>query len=70
MSYTTTDYKTKKALKGAIKIGEVVRCYNPGIGPNLSNYTGTIYLEGPHYPKPHTWYAKAELKNGVIVKVT
>jgi len=30
---------------------------------------GTVYLEGPHYPKPHTWYAEAELKDGVIVKV-
>ena len=27
------------------------------------------YLEGPHYPAAHTWYAEAELINGVIVKV-
>jgi hypothetical protein len=46
-----------------------VRCYQPGLGPDLSNYTGKITLEGPHYPKPHTWYAEAELKDGVVIKV-
>jgi hypothetical protein len=30
---------------------------------------GTVTLEGPHYPEPHRWYAQAELKEGVIVKV-
>ena len=27
------------------------------------------YLEGPHYPEPHKWYAEVEMKDGVIVKV-
>jgi hypothetical protein len=30
---------------------------------------GRVYLEGPHYPEPHRWYAQAELKDGVVVKV-
>jgi hypothetical protein len=30
---------------------------------------GTETVEGPHYPKPHTWYAKVTMKNGVVVKV-
>ena len=30
---------------------------------------GRVYLEGPHYPEPHRWYASAELKNGEVVKV-
>lgn len=80
MAYTVINFKTKKALKEAVasyindpkgegwsKIG--IRCYNPGLGPDLSNFTGKIYLEGPHYPKPHSWYAEAELVNGVVVKV-
>ncbi len=75
MSYTVTNFKTKKALKEAVAacnaFPEVakVKCFNPGLGPDLSNYTGTVYLEGPHYPKPHSWYAQAELVNGVVVKV-
>lgn len=72
MAYTYTNYKTKKALKDAVASGEVVQCYQPGglgLGPDLTNFTGSIALEGPHYPKPHTWYASAELKEGVVVKV-
>ncbi len=81
MAYTVINFKTKKALKEAVKIynefdnsnvdaaNYSVRCYQPGLGPDLSNYTGKVCLEGPHYPKPHTWYAEAELKDGVVVKV-
>lgn len=30
---------------------------------------GEAFLEGPHYPRPHTWYAKVQVKDGVVVKV-
>jgi hypothetical protein len=46
-----------------------VRCFNPGLGPDLSNHTGTVYLEGPHYPQAHKWYASGEMKDGILVKV-
>jgi hypothetical protein len=69
MSYTFTNYKTKKALKDVVATGEVVQCYQPGLGPNLMNFTGKIYLEGPHYPEAHRWYAEAWMENGVVVKV-
>lgn len=80
MSYTYTNFKTKKALKEAVanyhaseddkqKLYRAVKCYNPGLGGPLDNHTGKVYLEGPHYPKPHTWYAEAWLENGVVVKV-
>jgi hypothetical protein len=76
MSYTVINFKTKKAVKEAVakhKEGSLgsysVRCYNPGLGPDLSNYTGRVSLEGPHYPQAHTWYCEAELVNGVVVKV-
>lgn len=82
MAYTVTNFKTKKQLKEAVlaylqKASKtnilyndlVVKCYQPGLGPDLSNYTGKICLEGPHYPKPHTWYAEAELRDGIVVKV-
>lgn len=75
MSYTVTNFKTKKALKEAVQEYVVgnglreIRCYNPGLGPDLSNYSGKVSLEGPHYPAAHTWYAEGELVNGVLVKV-
>lgn len=68
MAYTTTNYKTKKALKDAVAAGEQVTVYQPG-GLSEPPYNGTVYLEGPHYPKPHTWYAEATMKDGVVVKV-
>jgi hypothetical protein len=47
-----------------------VTYYQPndmGFSPLPMN--GLIYLEGPHYPKPHTWYAEATVKDGIVVKV-
>lgn len=66
--YTTTNFQTKKALKEAVANGNTVRVYNPGLGGEPPQ-NGTVYLEGPHYPQPHKWYAEAVLKDGVIVKV-
>jgi hypothetical protein len=81
MAYTVTNFKSKKELKEAVaaynagKKSEVttlqygVLCFQPGLGLDLSHYTGRVALEGPHYPKPHSWYAEAELVDGVVVKV-
>lgn len=81
MAYTNINFKTKKALKEAVtnyldnhdsvksSIGPI-RCHQPGLGPDLSNFTGKVCLEGPHYPATHTWYAEAELKDGVVIKVS
>ncbi len=71
--YANRNFKTKKALREAVASGEQVRIYQPGgiFSPpeDKPNYTGTAYLEGPHYPAPHTWYAQAELKDGIVVMV-
>ena len=71
--YTMTDFKTKKQLKEAVARGQKLRIYQPGgifIPPEARpNYTGVAYLEGPHYPASHTWYAEAQLVDGYIVKV-
>jgi hypothetical protein len=69
MAYTVKNFKKKKDLVDAVKRGEKVRCCEPGVGPDLSNYTGHVVLEGPHYPEPHMWYAGADLVDGVITKV-
>lgn len=71
--YTRKDFKTKKSLKEAIAHGDVVTVYQPndlfGNPKGSPTYTGSVVLEGPHYPKPHTWYAQARLVNGSIVEV-
>jgi hypothetical protein len=69
MSYTTINFKTKKELKLALSEGQEVRCYNPGLGGDLSNFTGVVYLEGPHYPKPHKWYASGKMEGGILKEV-
>ncbi len=69
MAYTIKNFKTKKSLREAIGKGDKVKCYQPGFGPDLSTFNGVVYLEGPHYPAPHTWYAEAVLFNGIIVKL-
>lgn len=65
--YTVTNYKTKKALKDDVAAGREVRLYAPGIGEPKAN--GTEFVEGPHYPEPHRWYAEVTMKDGVVVKV-
>ena len=74
MAYTDRNFRTKKELRQAIALwetgnGKPVTYYQPGpYGLSLPN-DGVIYLEGPHYPEPHRWYAQATVKGGVIVKV-
>lgn len=68
--YTTTNYKTKKALKEAVASGQRVEFYQPGPFGNNIPENGRISLEGPHYPEPHRWYASATVKDGIIVKIS
>jgi hypothetical protein len=65
--YTSIDFKSKKALKEAVAAGKAVTIYAPGLGEPVVN--GREFLEGPHYPAPHTWYAQVEMKDGKVVKV-
>lgn len=67
--YTHTNFKTKKALKEAVAAGETVTYFQPGPFGGNETKEGTIYLEGPHYPAAHTWYAQALVKDGKIVRV-
>ena len=67
--YTVIDFKTKKALKEAIAAGQNVEVYQPGgIFDGVSE--GSVALEGPHYPKPHTWYASCKVHNRFIIPGT
>ena len=65
--YAEINFKTKKELKEAVENGKKVGVYAQGLGTPKDN--GLEFLEGPHYPEPHKWYAKVEMKDGIIVKV-
>jgi hypothetical protein len=65
--YTTINFKSKKALKEAVLAGEEVRLFAPGLGTPVEN--GREFISGPHYPKPHRWYAEVVVVNGVVKKV-
>lgn len=68
MAYVTPNFKTKKQLKEAVKSGRLVEVFQPGLGTIPT--TGTIALEGPHYPEPHRWYATGTMKDGKLIKVS
>lgn len=65
--YTRINFPTKKALKEAVLRGDKITIFSPGPFPVPTN--GRVALEGPHYPKPHRWWAEAVMKDGVVVSV-
>jgi len=65
--YSEINFKTKKALKDAVASGQKLGIFAPGLGTPKDN--GTEYIEGPHYPQAHTWYAQVEMRDGIIIKV-
>jgi len=67
MAYVYPNFKTKKALKEALAAGTSISVYQTGLCSVPHN--GTIDLEGPHYPQPHTWYATATIVDGKLTKV-
>lgn len=67
MAYVHPNFKTKKALREALAAGRPVDVSQPGLGTVPEN--GEIALEGPHYPQPHTWYARGTMVNGRLAKV-
>lgn len=65
--YTNINFKTKKQFKAAVAAGRCVTLYAPGIGEPKRD--GTEFVEGPHYPARHTWYAQVTMKDGVVIRV-
>lgn len=65
--YVDPNFKTKKALKEAIAGGQSVYVFSPG--PFPAPTSGETSVEGPHYPAPHSWYARVGLQDGKVVKV-
>lgn len=78
MHYCDINFKTKKALKNAVEIRKQfpdkappVTVYNPEVfaGEPPTPRDGVVSVGGPHYPAPHTFYARVTLKDGEVVKV-
>ena len=68
MTYTVKNYPSGAALKRDFALGIPITIFQPNaIFPALC--TGTVYLEGPHYPQPHKWYLSVQVRNGVVVKI-
>ena len=69
--YTDNNFQTEQALKEAIDKGRTVYVYQPGGMFDLHDLSleGTVSIEGPHFPQPHKWYARAAIKDGAIVKL-
>ena len=65
MAYVDPNFLTKKSFLAAIKAGERVEIYSPGPFPVTQN--GRVSIEGPHYPKAHTWGAVVTVADGIIV---
>ena len=65
--YVRPNFQTKKELKAAITAGSPVDVFEPGLGTVPES--GRVFLEGPHYPQPHKWYAEGMMKDGRLVKV-
>lgn len=67
MAYVSGNPKSKAELKRWLAAGKSPGVYQPGLGTVPKN--GTIALEGPHYPKPHAWYASGTMKDGKLISV-
>jgi hypothetical protein len=67
MAYVSPNFAKKKDLKEAVKQGRRVTVFSPG--PFGCQQNGVEYIEGPHSPKPHSWYAKVAVEDGIVTKV-
>ena len=65
--YVNPNFKTKKELRRAVAAAQRVEVFSPG--PFPAKQDGIEYIEGPHYPEPHRWYAEVELRAGLVTKV-
>jgi len=66
--YCETNYPTKKAFREAFARGDEIRVFQPG-GLFKGTITGSATIEGPHFPKPHRWYASVEIKDRIVTAI-
>ena len=67
------NYWNQRGLKyedvGAGERFTPITYYQPGPFGGNEPRNGRIYVEGPHYPEPHRWYAQCDVEDGKIVRV-
>ena len=69
MAYIIGNPKTKKAAKELLANGERLQVVQLSpFGENMIE-NGTAFIEGPHYPEPHRWYARAEVVDGFVTSL-
>ena len=66
--YVSGNPASKAELKRWLKAGKNPGVYAPGMGE--VPHDGIVHLEGPHYPKAHSWYGKGTMEKGRLIKVT
>ena len=64
MAYTGENFKSKKALRDAVSFKSIPVYQSGPFGPGIRD--GSCCIEGPHYPKPHSWYAEVTIVDGCI----
>jgi len=67
--YISPDFKTKKALREALAAGKPVYVLHPDGILSIGGHTGMVAVEGPHDPRPHTWYASVRIEGDRVIKV-
>ncbi len=65
--YARQNFPAKAAFRKAVQSGETVTLFAPGLGTPKAD--GIEFVEGPHYPAPHTWYAQVTMRGGKVIKV-
>jgi len=70
MAYIEDNPKSKAEVKRWIADPNhpPVRAFQPGYGEVPTN--GRVSIEGPHYPKPHTWWGTATIVDGIVTEVS
>lgn len=61
-------YPTKKALKAST--GKPLRYIETSLFGEEFTENGTLYVVGPDPYRNRKWYAKVEMRDGLIVKVS
>lgn len=67
-TYVEPNFQSKAALKMAVALKQSIMVFCPGLGGPVP-VNGTVYISGPHYPKPHKWYAEGRMENGKLVSI-
>jgi hypothetical protein len=83
LSYVVHNYPSKRQLKEDVaalattppnaptraQLERRLTIQPTAVVPGADPKEGEAFLEGPPLPKPHRWYAKVLVREGVVVKV-